>query len=84
MAASTVARTMASLFVTIMGISLASALTVAPSNATLPTSESGSETVLRLTGGPLFSQTTYNIAPLTFESGKSGNAAAVAVNTHKS
>jgi hypothetical protein len=82
MAASTAARSMASFFtIALIGISsLASAQSVSPSNATLPASESGSETVLRLVGGPIFSQTNYNIAPLTTPAGKGGTATAVAVS----
>ncbi|KUJ08445.1 uncharacterized protein LY89DRAFT_599683 [Mollisia scopiformis] len=57
---------------------LASAQSVQPSNATLPTSESGSETVLSLTGGPIFTGQTYNIAPLTAEVGKGQTPTAVA------
>ncbi|KAE9372159.1 hypothetical protein N431DRAFT_338950 [Stipitochalara longipes BDJ] len=80
MAASTVARSMASFFtIALIGFSLASAQSVSPSNATLPASESGSETVLRLVGGPIFSATNYNIAPLTASAGKGGSPTAVAI-----
>ncbi|KAN0110317.1 hypothetical protein V8E51_006704 [Hyaloscypha variabilis] len=79
MAASTVARSMASFFtIALVGVSLASAQSVSPSNATLPASESGSETVLRLVGGPIFEATNYNIAPLTASAGKGGTATEVA------
>ena len=86
MAASAVARTraMASfLTIALVGFSLASAQSVSPSNATLPASESASETVLHLVGGPLFSQTNYNIAPLTASAGKGGSPTVVAVSQYK-
>jgi hypothetical protein len=85
MAAWTVARSMASFFtIALIGISLASAQSVAPSNATLPVGESGSETVLRLIGGPIFAQTvSYNIAPLTPSAGRGASPAAVAVSISK-
>lgn len=57
---------------------LASAQSVQPSNATLPTSMSGSETVLSLTGGPIFAGQTYNIAPLTESVGRGQSGTAVA------
>jgi hypothetical protein len=81
MAASTVARSMASFFtIALIAISLASAQSVSPSNATLPASEIGSETVLRLVGGPLFSQANYDIAPLTASAGKGGSPTVVSVS----
>ncbi|KAH8786668.1 hypothetical protein BGZ57DRAFT_851658 [Hyaloscypha finlandica] len=66
------------LTIALVGFSLASAQSVSPSNATLPASESASETVLHLVGGPLFSQTNYNIAPLTASAGKGGSPTVVA------
>ncbi|KAE8449262.1 hypothetical protein EG329_008429 [Mollisiaceae sp. DMI_Dod_QoI] len=79
MAASTAARrSMASLVSIVLLMGWASAQSVQPSNATLPTSESGSETVLSLTGGPIFAGMTYNIAPLTESVGKGQSATSVA------
>ncbi|KAF8864310.1 hypothetical protein BDZ45DRAFT_34253 [Acephala macrosclerotiorum] len=82
MAASTAVRSMASFLSIVLLVGsgmLASAQSVQPSNATLPTSMSGSETVLSLTGGPVFAgQQTYNIAPLTEQVGRGQTGTAVA------
>lgn len=79
--ASTAVRSMASLATILLAVSMASAQSaqVQPSNATLPTSESGSEFVLSFTGGPIQTMQTYNIAPLTEAIGKGQTAAAIAV-----
>lgn len=79
MAASTAVRSMAGILFLLGSVMMASAQSVAPSNATLPTEESGSETVLSLTGGPIFAGMTYNIAPLTGQVGKGETPTAVAV-----
>lgn len=59
-------------------VALASAQNVQPSNASLPASES-IFTQLIILQGSIFSQTTFNIAPLTAEVGLGQDANAVAV-----
>lgn len=80
MATSTVARKMAGLLsiVFLLGMATAQANAanaqfagfVVPTNATLPTSETMTESVLTLSGGPLFDGKVYNVAPLTEQVGK--------------
>jgi hypothetical protein len=80
MATSTVARTLSSLLSLVLFlVALASAGSVQPSNSTLPSAESDSETQLKLGGGPLFGQAIFNIVPLTANVGLGQSAASVAV-----
>jgi hypothetical protein len=77
--ASTAVRGMASLVSLLLAVSMASAQSVQPSNATLPTSESGSEFVLSFPGGPIPPPGSYNIVPLTSSVGKGADMAMLAV-----
>ena len=81
MAASTVARSLlAFLFIAFIAASTA-AETVSPSNATLPTLESGLLTTLELLpeDSLAFQQSNYQIVPLTQGVGKGLNPTAVSV-----
>lgn len=61
-------------------VTLASAQSVSPSNASLPASESiFTQLTLLGGGGPLLTQNAFNIAPLTAEVGLGESAGAVAV-----
>jgi hypothetical protein len=58
---------------------MASAQSVAPSNATLPSGESSAENQVKLTGGGLIDAKIYTIAPLTTAVGEGQSSTAVGV-----
>ena len=70
MAASSVARRIASLSLTLLMSGMALAQSVAPSNTTLPKDETTAVSALTLSGEPLFAFADYIVAPLTPGAGR--------------